>query len=77
MRPNRTSLPERVCPRESPLRALTGLRFVAAFWVVFFHFFRPVEFGIPMPASIDSILESGYCGIGLFFALSGFVQSYV
>jgi peptidoglycan/LPS O-acetylase OafA/YrhL len=30
-----------------------------------------------MPASIDSILESGYCGIGLFFALSGFVLSYV
>lgn len=62
---------------KSPLRALTGLRFVAAFWVVLFHFFRPMKLGIPMPASIDRILESGFCGIGLFFALSGFVLSYV
>jgi peptidoglycan/LPS O-acetylase OafA/YrhL len=69
MRPNSHEPARTNCPRESPLRALTGLRFVAAFWVVFFHFFRPAKFGIPMPASIDSILESGYCDIGLFFAL--------
>ena len=36
-----------------------------------------MKLGIPMPASIDSILESGFCGIGLFFTLSGFVLSYV
>jgi peptidoglycan/LPS O-acetylase OafA/YrhL len=72
------SRPESNLPSaRSPLRALTGLRFVAAFWVVLFHFFRPLKLGIPMPASIDSILESGFCGIGLFFALSGFVLSYV
>ena len=60
----------------SPLRALTGLRFVAAFWVVLYHFFRPVQLGIPM-RGIDSIVQSGFCGVGLFFALSGFVLSYV
>src|SRR5260370_5698247 len=61
----------------SPVDALTGLRFVAAFWVVVFHFLRPTELGIPLPESVLSILGSGYCGIGLFFALSGFVLSYV
>jgi len=76
--------PQRLRPQESnltqvrsPLRALTGLRFVAAFWVVIFHFFRPGRLGIAMPASLHSILLSGFCGIGLFFALSGFVLSYV
>src|SRR6266404_9023548 len=61
----------------SPLPALTGLRFVAAFWVVLYHFFRPLQLGIPMPARIESIFQSGFCGVGLFFALSGFVLSYV
>src|ERR1700686_4436331 len=61
----------------NPLRALTGLRFVNAFWVVLFHFFHPVYLGFAIPASADGILASGSCGVGLFFALSGFVLSYV
>ena len=61
----------------NPLRALTGLRFVTAFWVVLFHFFHPAKLGITIPASADGILASGPCGVGLFFALSGFVLSYV
>src|ERR1700682_4354646 len=61
----------------NPLRALTGLRFVTAFWVVLFHFFHPAKLGFAMPASADGILASGFCGVGLFFALSGFVLSYV
>ena len=73
MRPPESNLPH----TRNPLPALTGLRFVAAFWVVLYHFFRPLQLGIPMPARIESIFQSGFCGVGLFFALSGFVLSYV
>lgn len=56
---------------KTQLRALTGLRFIAAFAIVIHHsrglFFTP-EALAPYPLDI---------GVSLFFVLSGFILTYV
>src|SRR5258705_5569923 len=54
--------------RQRDIPALTGLRGVAAFWVVLFH----MEWGSSIP-----IIEKGYLGVDVFFILSGFVLMHV
>jgi peptidoglycan/LPS O-acetylase OafA/YrhL len=61
-------------PARRDLRALTGLRFLAAFAVVIYHFGRPLLIG--WPAAVRNIAASGYVAVSLFFLLSGFVLSY-
>jgi peptidoglycan/LPS O-acetylase OafA/YrhL len=56
------------------LPALTGLRFLAAFYVVLFHFARWYVTG--GPPWIKNLVDSGYVGVDLFFVLSGFVLTY-
>lgn len=54
------------------LRALTGLRFVAAFQVLAYH-------ALPIAAApgwVRALVGSGYVGVSLFFVLSGFVLTY-
>jgi peptidoglycan/LPS O-acetylase OafA/YrhL len=53
----------------SEVRSLTGLRGVAALWVVLFHYFTPVFLTSPLLC----ILGHGYLAVDLFFVLSGFV----
>ena len=53
----------------SHLPALTGVRFLAAFWVVVFHFVRPER----IPARLLNFVGHGYAAVGLFFILSGFI----
>ena len=53
------------------LAALTALRFFAAMWVVFYHFWD--NLGAPAP----EIVAKGYLGVELFFVLSGFILSHV
>ena len=48
------------------VRALTGLRGIAALYVVCLHYY------IPIPENMR-ILSHGYLAVDLFFALSGFV----
>src|SRR5260370_28552180 len=55
------------------LPALTGLRFLAALYVVAFHFARPAEWNSRTPVWVTSILNCGYLGVGVFFVLSGFI----
>jgi len=52
--------------------ALTGIRGVAAAWVVLFHYTATaaVLFGTPAP---PVVIASGFMGVDLFFVLSGFV----
>ncbi len=55
------------------LVSLTGIRGVAAIWVVFFHaysFLGPL-IGGPDRAQVP-IIRDGYLGVDLFFILSGF-----
>lgn len=55
------------------LRALTGIRFLAAFWVLAFH--NMPRLGLPVP--VLRFVEAGYLGVSLFFVLSGFILAHV
>jgi len=53
------------------LEALTTLRGVAAWWVVFYHFREPL---MPyVPPWIDQVLANGFLAVDFFFVLSGFI----
>ncbi|WP_161992740.1 acyltransferase family protein [Aureimonas leprariae] len=56
------------------MRALTGIRGIAAVAVVLYHVGEAVEqrFGIPAPAPF----RHGYIAVDLFFVLSGFIIAY-
>ncbi|MFY2861761.1 acyltransferase family protein [Mycobacterium sp. THU-M104] len=59
------------------IKALTGLRIVAAVWVVLFHF-RPM-LADASPDILDAlapVLNCGAQGVDLFFILSGFVLAW-
>ena len=60
-------------PQSTPenLKPLTALRFLAAMWVVCFHFWD--NLGSAKPAFV----AKGYLGVELFFVLSGFILSHV
>ena len=53
---------------------LTGIRILAALWVVVFHFRGNLWTEYPgVRAWLEPVLENGDLGVDLFFALSGFV----
>src|SRR5690625_209929 len=63
--------------RSGEIKALTGLRIIAAVWVVLFHF-RPL-LRLASPALSDAlapVLDRGAQGVDLFFILSGFVLTW-
>lgn len=63
--------------RSGEIKALTGLRIVAAVWVVLFHF-RPM-LGDAAPGfkeALAPVLNCGAQGVDLFFLLSGFVLAW-
>jgi len=58
------------------IRQLTGVRFIAAFWVLLYHFQAPLDrLGLLIPVFSD-LLRVGRLGVDLFFALSGFILTY-
>ena len=60
--------------RRDDIRSLTGLRGVAAWWVVLYHFNEL------LPVSVHgwptALLGRGYLAVDLFFILSGFIIAY-
>ena len=67
-------------PATIPIPQLTGLRWVAAVWVVLHHMsFLPVTGYAPWFAPIAPVVAAGPLGVDLFFALSGFLlaRSYL
>ncbi|PQE02362.1 acyltransferase [Mycobacterium sp. EPG1] len=63
--------------RTGEIRALSGLRIVAALWVVLFHF-RPMiaEAAPGLSSALAPMLNAGAQGVDLFFILSGFVLAW-
>ncbi|MCB0939341.1 MAG: acyltransferase [Mycobacterium sp.] len=63
--------------RTGEIKALTGLRIVAALWVVFFHF-RPLLWDASprLKDDLAPLLNAGAQGVDLFFILSGFVLTW-
>jgi peptidoglycan/LPS O-acetylase OafA/YrhL len=55
-------------PAPAQIDALTGLRGLAALWVVLFHLTLRQHW---------SVLDAGWLGVDMFFTLSGFVLTYV
>ena len=62
--------------RRPALPALTGLRALAAAWVVLFHYRDDLLALVPGLAPLDTFMRAGYLGVDLFFPLSGFVLAY-
>ena len=62
--------------RES-IDALTSIRFLAAFYVLFFHagasFFKDL---FPSADLINNFFRNGHLGVPFFFVLSGFILAY-
>ncbi|MBP2364642.1 acyltransferase family protein [Pseudonocardia parietis] len=59
------------------VRALTGLRIVAALWVVAFHFHFTALSGVEtVNAWLGPLVTQGALGVDLFFVLSGFVIAW-
>lgn len=57
------------------ISSLTGLRGLAAWWVVFYHFREAMGAGGGHPW-LDTLFGHGYLAVDLFFILSGFVIAY-
>jgi peptidoglycan/LPS O-acetylase OafA/YrhL len=63
--------------RSGEIRALTGLRSVAAIWVVVFHLDWLISIASPRATSaVQPLISSGAQGVDLFFLLSGYVLAW-
>ncbi|HTI77155.1 MAG TPA: acyltransferase [Mycobacterium sp.] len=63
--------------RTGEIKALSGLRIVAAVWVVLFHFRPWLEVSAPgFRSALAPIINCGAQGVDLFFILSGFVLTW-
>ncbi|NAZ78170.1 acyltransferase family protein, partial [Kineococcus sp. T13] len=61
-------------PRVPEVRSITGLRIVAAVWVLLFHWkFTPPPEYAGLRALLTPVLDSGHLGVDLFYVVSGFV----
>ncbi len=58
------------------IHALTGIRAIAAVWVVVEHFRYELYGLFPAAQRVDWWIDSGYLGVEVFFVLSGFIISY-
>ena len=66
----------RAAPKDR-IDALTGLRALAATWVVLFHFKQEIVTFFPdLPAPVFGLVNTGWLGVDVFFVLSGFVIAY-
>src|SRR5271163_1093970 len=63
--------------RSGDIKALTGLRIIAAVWVVLFHFRPLLRDAAPgFRDALTPVLNCGAQGVDLFFILSGFVLTW-
>jgi peptidoglycan/LPS O-acetylase OafA/YrhL len=75
--PHTTRAGDGTTPRRVEFRTLTGLRIVAAVWVVLFHFhFSPLDGVAAATGVLGPLVTAGALGVDLFFVLSGFVIAH-
>jgi peptidoglycan/LPS O-acetylase OafA/YrhL len=60
----------------SPLRALTGVRFLAAFYVVSFHTLPFLKSHFRLSRGVEQFLFNGNLAVAFFYLLSGFILAY-
>lgn len=59
------------------IRQLTGIRAVAAVWVLFYHLQGPLDtLGVMSIPVVSDVIRVGRLGVDLFFALSGFILTH-
>ena len=59
------------------IRQLTGIRFIAAAWVLLYHLQGPLnQLGLLVIPGVTDVLRVGRLGVDLFFALSGFILTH-
>ena len=59
------------------IRQLTGIRFVAATWVLLYHLQGPLDtIGVMAIPVLNDVIRVGRLGVDLFFALSGFILAH-
>ena len=63
-------------PHRPSLKALTGIRFFASFYVVVFHSRLSSELAQHGQKAAGHFFASGYLAVELFFLLSGFILAY-
>lgn len=64
-------MPQLAYPQD--LKPLTSLRFIAAFWVLLYHF----KDHLGLELGRFGLVADGYLGVDLFFTLSGFILAHV
>ena len=75
--PRATRSGDEVAPRPAEFRSLTGLRIIAAAWVVLFHFHFTGLDGVGAAVDVlGPLVTAGALGVDLFFVLSGFVIAH-
>jgi len=62
---------------KNEIRPLTGIRGLAAIWVVLFHFKNDLLSLLPSLSLFNPLIDQGAYGVDIFFVLSGFVISSV
>ncbi|PKQ31407.1 MAG: acyltransferase [Actinobacteria bacterium HGW-Actinobacteria-2] len=60
-------------PRRTQIRQLTGVRAVAALWVLSFHFRPEIVQSWPALGIFAPLMNVGHLGVDLFFVLSGYI----
>ncbi len=61
--------------RQAQIRSLTGVRFIAAVWVVLFHFREEIA-RLTKNQALMGVVEDGHHAVPFFFILSGFILSH-
>lgn len=62
--------------KRPPLRALTGVRFFAAFYVVLFHTLPFLKSHFRLYPAVERFLTNGNLAVAFFYLLSGFILAY-